>query len=310
MTDPTTPGPAAIAKVGQDGSDTDVAGLGRWKASAFVTPALLLIAAFLVFPALWLLWIGLTDLTVSGRTSVDVSFVGLDNYAKALRDPLFGNSVWITLLFVFGSAIVGQNVLGFTLAWSMRKAARWVRAMVESLVLLAWILPASVVAVLWIAMLDRDEGSANRLLNSPGYAWMIQQPLAVIIVFNIWRGTAFSMLLYSAALSTVPPSHLETARLAGSSGPQTLRDVVFPSMRGHILTNTLLISLWTFNDFTPYLLTRGEPNHRSETLPIFLYRQGIDDGALGYGAAASVLMLLINLVLALFYLRLLRRRTS
>ncbi|MFI6165418.1 carbohydrate ABC transporter permease [Nocardia sp. NPDC051052] len=290
-------------------ADTDVAGLGRWKASAFVTPALLLVAAFLVFPALWLLWIGLTNLTVSGRTSVDVSFVGLDNYAKALQDPLFGNSAWITLLFVFGSAIIGQNFLGFTLAWSMRTAARAVRAVVESLVLLAWILPASVVAVLWITMLDRDEGTVNRLLDHPGYAWMIHQPLAVIIVFNIWRGTAFSMLLYSAALSTVPPSQLETARLAGASGPQLLRDVVFPHVRGHTLTNTLLISLWTFNDFTPYLLTRGEPNHRSETLPIFLYRQGIDDGALGYGAAASVLMLLINLVLALFYLRLLRRRT-
>ncbi|WP_405162013.1 sugar ABC transporter permease [Nocardia sp. NBC_01499] len=303
MTDP------AAAAVKRDAPDTDVAGLGRWKASAFVTPALLLVAAFLVFPALWLLWIGLTDLTVSGRTSVDVSFVGLGNYTKALTDPLFGNSVWITLLFVFGSAIVGQNFLGFTLAWSMRDAVRWVRAVVESLVLLAWILPASVVAVLWIAMLDRDDGSANRLLHTPGYAWMIQQPLAVIIVFNIWRGTAFSMLLYSAALSTVPPSHLETARLAGASGPQMLRDAVFPHVRGHVLTNTLLISLWTFNDFTPYLLTRGEPNHRSETLPIFLYRQGIDDGELGYGAAASVLMLLINLVLALFYLRLLRRRT-
>ncbi|KIA62160.1 carbohydrate ABC transporter permease [Nocardia vulneris] len=291
-------------------TDSDVAGLGRWKASAFVTPALLLIAAFLVFPALWLLWIGLTDLTVSGRTSVHVSVVGLDNYGKALTDPLFGNSVWITLLFVFGSAIIGQNFLGFTLAWSLRDVPRRLRAVVESLVLLAWILPASVVAVLWIAMLDRDEGTVNRLLDSPGYAWMIEHPLVVIIVFNIWRGTAFSMLLYSAALSTVPPSQLETARLAGASGPQVLRDAVFPHVRGHVLTNTLLISLWTFNDFTPYLLTRGEPNHRSETLPIFLYRQGIDDGALGYGAAASVLMLLINLVLALFYLRLLRRRPT
>ncbi|WP_225731732.1 MULTISPECIES: carbohydrate ABC transporter permease [unclassified Nocardia] len=291
-------------------ADTDVAGLGRATASAFVLPALLLIAAFLVFPALWLLWIGLTDLTVSGRTSVDVSFVGLDNYGRAIDDPLFGNSLLITLLYVLISAVIGQNGLGFALAWTLRATARWIRAVVESVVLLAWILPSSVVAVLWIAMLDRDQGTVNRLLDSPGYAWLIHYPLPVLIVFNIWRGTAFSMLLYSAAASTVPPSQLESARLAGASGPQTLRDVVFPHLRRHILTNTLLISLWTFNDFTPYLLTRGEPNHRSETLPIFLYRQGIDNGTLGYGAAASVLMLAINLVLALFYLRLLRRRAS
>ncbi|QIS09769.1 carbohydrate ABC transporter permease [Nocardia arthritidis] len=291
-------------------ADTDVAGLGRATASTFVLPALLLIAAFLVFPALWLLWIGLTDLTVSGRTSVDVSFIGLGNYTRAIDDPLFGNSLLITLLYVLISAVIGQNGLGFALAWTLRTAARWIRTVVESVVLLAWILPSSVVAVLWIAMLDRDQGTVNRLLDSPGYAWLIHYPLPVLIVFNIWRGTAFSMLLYSAAASTVPPSQLESARLAGASGPQTLRDVVFPHLRGHILTNTLLISLWTFNDFTPYLLTRGEPNHRSETLPIFLYRQGIDIGALGYGAAASVLMLAINLVLALFYLRLLRRRAS
>ncbi|MFD0473133.1 carbohydrate ABC transporter permease [Nonomuraea thailandensis] len=71
----------------------------------------------------------------------------------------------------------------------------------------------------------------------------------------MWRGTAFSMMLYSAALENVPPSHLETARLAGAGVLQQLRDVVLPLIRRHILTNLLLISLWTFNDFTPFVLT-------------------------------------------------------
>ena len=132
--------------------------------------------------------------------------------------------------------------------------------------------------------------------------------MASIIVFNIWRGTAFSMLLFSAALSAVPPSQMESARLAGAGTLAQLRDVVFPHIRGHVLTNTLLISLWTFNDFTPYLLTAGGPNHATEILPVFIYNRALYGGELGYGSAISFLMLIINLVIALFYVRLLRER--
>ena len=170
----------------------------------------------------------------------------------------------MTLIYVFGSAIIGQTVLGFALAWMLRGARPAVRAVVETLVLFAWLLPSSVISFLWIAMLDRRNGTLNVLLDSPGFNWLIQYPLLLIIVFNIWRGTAFSMMLFSAALQSVPPSQLESAKMAGANGAQQFRDVVFPHIRGHILTNTLLISLWTFNDFGPYLLTAGgpEPPHR------------------------------------------------
>jgi multiple sugar transport system permease protein len=214
------------------------------------------------------------------------------------------------MLYVLGSAVIGQTILGFVLAWTMRTVHRTVRTVVESLVMLAWILPSSVVAFLWIAMLDRDSGTLNALLGTPGMAWLIDHPLLSIVVFNTWRGTAFSMLLFSAALNAVPPSQLETARMAGASGWQQLRDVVFPHIRGHVLTNLLLISLWTFNDFSPYLITAGGPDNRSETLPIFVYQTAIFDGQLGFGTAISLLMLLINLVLAVVYLRLLRERRS
>ena len=83
---------------------------------------------------------------------------------------------------------------------------------------------------------------------------------------------------------------------------------MLPHIRGHVLTNTLLISLWTFNDFSPYLLTAGGPNHASETLPVFIYNKALYGGQLGYGSAISFIMLLINLVIALFYVRLLRER--
>jgi multiple sugar transport system permease protein len=287
---------------------TDSAGLGRVRALGFVAPALILIGVFLVFPALWSIYIGLTDYTLTGPSSVDPKTVGADNLTGALRDPLFGNSLWLTLLFVLGSAVIGQNVLGFTLAWTMRGARKWLRRTVEGLVLLAWILPATVVAYLWIAVLDRDGGTLNLLMGNSATAWLVQYPMSSLIVFNVWRGTAFSMLLYSSALAVVPPSQLETARMVGASKWSTLKDVVFPHIRGHVLTNTLLISLWTANDFSPFLLTAGGPNHESETLPVFIYQQALGSGQLGYASAISFLLLLLNLIVALVYLRILRRR--
>jgi multiple sugar transport system permease protein len=303
---------------------TDAAGLGRVRATAFIVPAMLLVGAFLVFPALWTLYLGLTDYRLTGLAAANPQFVGLTNYVTAIGDEQFRNSLWLTILFVLGSAIIGQTCMGFGIAWTVRSVPRLVRGVIETLVLLAWILPSSVVAFLWIAYLGQGDGTLNTILKMilnpiletfglpawQGVDWLLSHPMLSIIVFNTWRGTAFSMLLFSAALNAVPPSQLETARLSGASTLQQLRDVVFPHIRGHILTNTLLISLWTFNDFSPFLLTAGGPNHASETLPVFIYNSALIGGQLGYGAAISLIMLLINLVIALFYLRLLKERRT
>ncbi|MEO3889860.1 sugar ABC transporter permease [Nonomuraea sp. B5E05] len=290
------------------GYSSDAAGLGNLRAGAFVAPALLLIAAFLVFPALWVLYLGLTNYRLTGAAAAEPQFVGLANLLDAASNPTFWNSTWLTAQFVLGSAVIGQVVLGFSIAWMLRDRAGPLKRLVEGLVILAWILPSAVVSFLWVALLDRDGGTLNALLGIPGFPWLLDHPMLSIIIFNTWRGTAFSMMLYGAALGNVPPSHLESARLAGATGWQQLRDVVFPHIRGHILTNLLLISLWTFNDFSPFLITAGGPDGRSEVLAVHVYKVALQSGELGYGAAVSTIILLINLVVAVFYLRLLRSK--
>jgi multiple sugar transport system permease protein len=285
------------------------AAVGRAGAAIFIAPALVLIAVFLVFPALWTLYLGLTDYTLTGIGAVEPQFVGSENYDRTFSDPQFTNSLEVTLVFVLGSALVGQMILGFALAWGLRGWQSPIRRVLEALVIVSWIIPSSVVAFLWIAFLDGEHGTLNAILGTD-VEWLLDHPLLSIIVFNTWRGTAFSMLLYGAALNAVPPSHLETARVAGASQWQQLRDVVLPTIRGHILTNVLLISLWTFNDFTPYLITAGGPNFETEVLPIYIFRNAISFGQLGLGAAISTIMLGINLVLAIVYLRVLRERAA
>ncbi|TDD70786.1 sugar ABC transporter permease [Jiangella aurantiaca] len=271
---------------------------------------MLVIAIFLVFPAVWTLYLGLTNWRLTGLAAAEPEFVGTENYTDALSDPAFRNSLMLTLVFVFFSAIIGQSVLGFALAWTARRLRPAVRSVLETVVLLAWIIPASVVAFLWLALLDRREGTLNALLGTDGTAWLLEYPMQSIIVFNIWNGTAFSMLLFSSALASVPPSQFETARMAGAGTFATLRDVVLPNIRGHILTNTLLITLWTFNVFAPYLITAGGPQGRTEILGVYIYRVALRDGSLGQGAALSLIMIIINLIVASVYLRLLRERRS
>lgn len=286
----------------------DVAGLGRLRAGAFVAPALALIGLFLVFPAVWTIYLGMTNYRLTGIAARDPQFVGLENYTNTLGDDAFWHSLWLTLIFVLASGVIGQTLLGFSLAWSLRRLQGLARSIIESLALAAWVIPASVASFLWLALLDRRQGTLNALLGTDGFAWLIEYPMVSIIIFNIWVGTAFSMQLFSSALSAVPPSQMESAKMAGANGWQQLRDVVIPNIRGHILTNTLLITLWTFNTFTPYLLTAGGPNDQSAILSVYIYRTAIPGGQLGVGAAISLIMLLINLVIALGYLRIGRER--
>lgn len=299
---------AATRQPGRKSDDGDVAGLGKRRAAVFVAPALILISLFLVFPAVWTLYLGLTNFRLTGPQALNPQFVGLQNYVDAVSNPKFLSSLSLTLAFVFGSAIVGQSLLGFAIAWTMTRVNKIVRSVVEFFVLLAWIIPSSVSTFLWVALLDRSDGTLNALLNTPGTAWLLQYPMQSIIVFNTWAGAAFSMLLFSSALAAVPPSQLESARMAGAGAWATLRDVIFPHIRSHVLTNTLLITLWTFNVFTPYLLTAGGPDGKSEILPVFIYRLALRDGMLGQGSAISLIMIILNLVIAMVYLRILKEK--
>lgn len=286
----------------------DVAGLGRAGGGVFIAPALALIGVFLIFPALWTIYLGLTDYRLTGLAAAAPEFVGLENYTSVLGDDTFWRSLRLTLVFVLGSGVIGQTLLGFSVAWSLRHVTGLAKSVIETVVLAAWVIPASVGSFLWLALLDRRTGTLNALLDMPGTAWLIEYPMTSIIVFNVWVGTAFSMLLFSSALDAVPPSQMESARMVGASAWQQLRDVVIPNIRAHILTNTLLITLWTFNTFNPYLLTAGGPNGQSEILAVYIYRTAIPGGQLGMGAAISLIMLVINLAIALGYMRVARAK--
>jgi len=285
--------------------------------AAFLTPAGLLVSVFVIVPFFWIIFVSFTNRTLLGSTALNPEFVGLANYV-ALFDPAnffqrgqFGFSLILTTQFVLASALFGQALLGLLLAWLIQTVPPVVKRLTETFVIAAWILPEVVIGFAWFAFLDRDQGTLNALLGSVGLPpgdFLLDQPFWVIVVFNTWRGAAFSMMLFSSAFSSIPPSYFQAADVAGASSWQKFKDIGLPLIRGHIVTDLILITMWTFNTFTPFLLTNGGPSYRTELVSIYNYRVAFNDFQFGKGAAVGVIMMLINLAFALVYLSIGRKK--
>lgn len=270
-------------------------------------------------PFFWIAGVSFTNRSLTGAAAANPQWVGLKNYVQLFNPETFmnpgqfGSSLLITGKFVFFSAIIGQAVLGLLLAWFFHRRSGWVKETVQTLAIIAWIIPDVVVAFAWSAFLDYDSGTLNRLLLGLGLErvdWLLGVPLTSVILFNAWRGAAFSMLLFSSALGSIPPSYLETAEVTGASGWQRFRDIILPLIRTHIVTDLILITLWTFNTFTPFLLTGGGPAFRTEVVSILTYRVAFRFFDFGAGSAIGMIMMVINLAFAVVYLSMLRKRSA
>jgi len=258
----------------------------------------------------------LTDQALVGANAINPDFIGLENYRSLfdfddwMRRGEMGHSLLLTAQFVIGSALIGQAGLGLAIAIAFNNRKGLLRETIYTLAIAAWIIPDVVVAFAWFAFLD-PTGTLNTILSWVGINgpdWLFELPMLSIIMFNTWRGTAFSMLLFSSALASIPPSYLETADVIGANAWQKFKDILFPLLTGYILTDLILITLWTFNTFTPFLLTGGGPINQTNVISIYTYKVGFQFGELGLGSAIAVVVMLINLVLASIYLFIARAR--
>lgn len=270
-------------------------------------PAVVLLVVFLAGPILYCLYAAFTDMALTGAAGAH--FVGLDNFREAFSSAEFRQSLIYTLIFTILSAVIGQNILGMVLALLMRSGTAWVRALVSAIVIGAWVMPEVVAGYLWSAFLGND-GSFNRflgVLSLPHQDWLFSVPILAVSLANVWRGTAFSMLVYSAALSEVPKEIEESATMDGAGTVQRLWSITLPMIQRTIMTNLMLITLQTLSVFgLIWTMTRGGPSNRSETLPLFAYQQAFQLSQLGYGTALALVLLAIGAVFSLVYLRGLR----
>ncbi|MCS5731537.1 sugar ABC transporter permease [Herbiconiux moechotypicola] len=264
---------------------------------------------FLLGPIVWALYGSLTNTALSGPNAANPQFVGLDNYRQLFTSPTFPLSVVLTLIFVVASAVVGQNGLGLGAALLLRRASKPVRLIVGLVFVGAWVLPEVVAAFAAYAFFH-NTGTLNALLAGIGITgpnWLYTYPMVAVILANIWRGSTFSMLVYSAALNEIPDEIKESASIDGAGGFAMFRLITLPMIRRAMAANLLLTTLLTMSVFALiYIMTAGGPGFDSTTLPLLAYQEAFKFSRVGYGTTVAVVLLAIGAVFSVIYVRLLK----
>jgi multiple sugar transport system permease protein len=275
----------------------------RWSSLLMLGPGIALLLVLFVGPVLYAFYIGFTNLALVGSRSRDYSFTGLENITRMFGDYVFIKSSWLTLVFVVGSAIVGQSVLGMLLAILLRNALVPIRAVVGSIVIVAWVLPEITVALIWYAF-SQAGGTLSILLGHTSTDFLVLVPMLIVSVANLWRNVAFSMLVFSAGLRNLPSEVLEAAEVEGASVWRRYRLVILPLLKPTIVTNLLLVTILNLSEFTLiYAMTQGGPGIETTTLPIYVYQEAFVFHQLGYGTAISLVLVLIGAVFSLLFVR-------
>jgi multiple sugar transport system permease protein len=281
----------------------------------FLAPAVIVTFVFMIGPALWSLYISLTNMSLTGAGALTPQLVGLQNFVQIFHDSEFLNSLRVSLLYLVFSALIGQACLGLVLALLMRKRNRIFKSILGGIIVVAWVIPDVVAGFLWSTFLAGGPqsvlapGTLNivmNLLHLPEHAWLQEVPTLMIIVANIWRGTAFSMMLYASGLESIPDELLEAASVDGAGAWVRLRSVILPLLKGTIATDLLLITLSTLSDFTLVFILTGGSNANTELMTIYQYRQAFQFYQIGYGSAIALLIIAVGAILSLIYIRVLR----
>jgi multiple sugar transport system permease protein len=277
---------------------------------AGLTPAAFLLALFFVGPALWALASSFTNRALVGLDAANPRFVGLDNYVRLFGDPDFGRVILNSVIFVIGSAIIGQFVLGLLLALLLDHAQRrgfLATGLVYASVLLAWVNPTIIAGFLWVAMFDYYNGSLNaglQLLGIGPVNWLGAGPMLAIVIANTWRGTAFVMLIFLGALRTIPTDIYEAARVDGAGPFRRFWDHTLPLLRPIAALTLLSVTIATFGTFILIqALTNGGPALQTEVIALYAYHEAFQNHAVGYGSTIAVVMLALNFAFAAVFLR-------
>lgn len=275
----------------------------------FVLPAVLYLAALLVYPVALNVVMSFRDVTIGDLLAGGSRWVGFDNYRTAFADDLFSGAAWHSAVFASASVAV-QLVAGMALAVFYSRKFPGAKAM-RSLYLVAYALPVIVAAELFRWLLDGRSGFVNWLLESVGLIgepayWLADTALVLpaLIAIQCWLGVPFTMVSLTAGLATIPAELHETAVLDGANAWQRFRHVTWPLLRPTAAATAVLSLIFTLKSFDlVWIATQGGPSNASEVLPTLAYRTVFGSFEFGKGAAVLNVIFAVLFALSLVYLR-------
>jgi multiple sugar transport system permease protein len=271
-------------------------------------PLILLIAGLVVYPAFYGIYLSMLNKKMT-------TFVGLGNFQFLLRRHTFQLVIFQSCLFAI-TAVVFKALIGFVLAHLMHNIGGRNQRIWRGLLLVPWVIPLALSTLTWWWLFDPSYSAFNWVLNRFGIAsvpWLGVGWIArfCTIAVNIWFGTPFFMIMYLAALKSVPEQLFEAAAIDGATGLQKLFFVTLPMMRNIIAITVLFSLIVTFADFDIVrILTSGGPQDMTHVFATYAFQIGIQSGDIPLGAADSLFMFPILAFAAFFVLRGVTRRTK
>jgi multiple sugar transport system permease protein len=276
-------------------------------AYAFLAPGLLAWGVFLVLPVMWVI----RQSFLSGGVLGDPSWVGLDNWRQALKDPALTGALRNTGLYTL--MVVPLTIgLALTLALLLRGVRRGGAAL-RTVLYLPSLAPIVLAALVWVFMVQPDFGLlnlANRALGLQPLNLLGDERLALptIAALDIWRGVGFWGVLLLAALLAVPPELYQAAALDGASPWRRFVHVTLPQIRPVLAVATLLVTVLSMQVFdSVYVLTNGGPAGATRTAVFYIYTSIFETGNPGYGSVLSLVLVAAIVLLTVVMARLARR---
>lgn len=279
----------------------------------FLVPAIIFYLLFFIYPIGRLFADGLCDFNKFGTVR---HFVGLENFIKVFKDPVFYESAFITVKYVFFCVLI-EFILGFAIALSLNKGF-WGDKLAKSLFMTPLMLAPVVSGLTWKFMFSSQFGIFNQLLYKAGLIsspeavlWLSDKTLAFVAccIAHIWVSAPFFIITLLAGLKGIPKDYYEAADIDGATFLQKLFYITIPSLRPIIVTVLLLKAIDAARGFDIiWVLAQGGPGTATQTLSIYLYKNMVQYSKTGYASAMAIIFMIMIMIFARVFRRYLRPR--
>ena len=271
-----------------------------------ILPTMAILAGLILYPLLSSFYASAFSYNLS-KPYLGRHFVGMGNFLTAASDPLFIESVRLTL--ILSAVAVGvELILGLAVATLLNSSLQGMRIL-QTLIIIPLVMTPVVAGLTWRVILNPSIGIANFLLESlglPASEWngSPRTALLSVAIVDVWRSTPFVAIILLAGLQGLPSEPLEAAKVDGAGRWNSFRYITLPMLRPLITVALLIRIIYSLQIFdTIMILTQGGPGFATEVFNVHLYKTMFRFFDVGYGSALSIVMLTITLSLCLIFYR-------
>jgi len=272
----------------------------QWMGYLFIAPNMLGVFFFFVLPALFSFVLMFTDYRFMRP---DVNFIGLENFRRLLKDPIFYESLKNTAIFL--ASVPVSILLAFFVAVILNRSV-YFKNLLRALFFLPYVTSGVAIAFVWMLLFQPSVGPINAMLrfigidNPPGGLSTTSSAMYAIDIIWIWFMLGYNMIIYLAALQEISPELMEAAKIDGARSWQTVRHVIWPLVSPTtflLLVTGLIMTMKTFGIIQA--ITQGGPGNSTTILSLFVYQNAFRYYEMGYASAISWVLFMIILVITL-----------